>query len=81
MIVQFFVTVSHDKNVERLLHTHSPDLVISSGGLKRLMDNTGFKNHWEIPVVVKEIERGELKLKLHHFLLVTVHSSLAGIDD
>lgn len=51
------LSVSHDTNIDKLLQSHSPNIVISSSGLKQLMDNTTFNNHWEIPVVIKEIKR------------------------
>lgn len=46
--------VSQDANVEKLLETNHVDVVISSSGLKRLMDNTDYNKFWEIPVVIKQ---------------------------
>lgn len=48
--------VSRDKNVENILSTNPADVVISSGGLHRILDNTDFGLSWDVPVIVKEIE-------------------------
>lgn len=32
------------------------DVVVSSSGLHRILDNTDFSVHWDIPIIVKEIE-------------------------
>lgn len=35
------------------------DVVISSGALHKILDNTDFDRSWDIPVIVKEVETEE----------------------
>lgn len=48
--------VSKDKNIEHLITKHKVDVIISSGGLHRILDNTDFSVSWDIPVIIKEVE-------------------------
>ncbi|XP_044753470.1 little elongation complex subunit 2-like [Coccinella septempunctata] len=52
--------VSKDGNIRQLLKNNDFDIVISSSGLKRLLDNTDLKEKWTIPVVVEliNVQRG-----------------------
>jgi hypothetical protein len=52
----FFILVSQDENIPKLLQNHKFDIVISSSGLKQIIDYTNTRTKWIIPVVVKEIE-------------------------
>lgn len=52
--------MSKDANIRELLKTNDFDVVISSSGLKRLLDNTDLKEKWTIPIVVEliDVQRG-----------------------
>lgn len=56
LLLKIEFLVSQDKNIEQLILKHPVDVVISSGGLHRLLDNTDFSARWDIPVVIKEVE-------------------------
>nr|XP_015838956.1 PREDICTED: uncharacterized protein LOC103314281 [Tribolium castaneum] len=55
--------VSQDDNIPKLLKSHKFDAVISSSGLKQIIDYTNIKTKWIIPVVIKEIEDEGGKLR------------------
>lgn len=57
------ISVSQDKNIEELILKHPIDVVVSSGGLHRILDNTDFSVSWDIPIIIKEIEHGTEKIK------------------
>lgn len=48
--------VSQDENIDKLLQNHAIDVVISSSGLKRIMNGTNDNEEWNIPVVIKQKE-------------------------
>lgn len=49
-------SVSQDRNIEQILSRNPVNVVISSGGLHRILDNTDLSVTWDIPVIVKQIE-------------------------
>lgn len=55
------LTVSKDANIRELLKNNDFDVVISSSGLKRLLDNTDLREKWTIPVIVEiiNVQRGK----------------------
>ncbi|XP_044260128.1 uncharacterized protein LOC123008400 isoform X2 [Tribolium madens] len=55
--------VSQDDNIPKLLKNHKFDAVISSSGLKQIIDYTNIKTKWIVPVVIKEIEDEDGKLR------------------
>lgn len=70
------VSVSQDRNIEQLISEHPVDVVISSGGLQRILDNTDFLKRWDIPVIIKEIE-----LMQGYFYLLFYFSKILVIYD
>jgi hypothetical protein len=56
VLVNSKLPVSQDENIPKLLQNHKFDIVISSSGLKQIIDYTNTRTKWIIPVVVKEIE-------------------------
>lgn len=47
--------VSKDKNIDNIVENFNTNIVISSSGLKRLIDFTDLNDIWNIPVVVKQV--------------------------
>ncbi|RZC38475.1 uncharacterized protein BDFB_001399, partial [Asbolus verrucosus] len=56
--------VSQDQNIIKLLETHQFNAVISSSGLKQIIDYTNTKIKWIIPVVIKDISINDIKKKV-----------------
>lgn len=57
-------TVSEDRNIISLAENHDFDVVISSSGLKRIINYTNTSEQWSIPVVIKEITQGNKRKKI-----------------
>jgi hypothetical protein len=76
MHVQFFLllTVSQDKLAERFAVASAAHVVISSSGLKRIVDNhpPNYEKTWDLPVIVKEYRQCGKIFEFTLFQLLTI---------